>query len=133
MLSDLRSAIKARLESAYPFRVVEAGFSQRALQSPPAAVFFLVSDKGLFDEPTMTRVLTYEVALLVSYTDPVKAQDHVEEMIDMVRQSFTGWMPTEKGCQPASVPEFRFQGVEGTLLIYTARMTIEVYPATLYT
>jgi hypothetical protein len=129
MLSDLRAAIKERLESAYPFRVVEAGFSQRALQSPPAAVFFLVTDKGQFDEPTMTRVLTYEVALLVSYTDPVKAQD----ILDAVRKSFTGWLPADAGCEEASVPEFRFQGVEGTLLIYTGRMTIEVYPDTLYT
>lgn len=133
MLADLRTAIKARLAEAYPFRVVEAGFSQRALQSPPAAVFFLATDKGQFDEPTVTRLLTYEIALLVSYTDPVKAQEQAEEMIDRVRQSFTGWMPAEFGCQPASVPEFRFQGIEGTLLIYTGRMTIEVYPDTLFT
>lgn len=130
MLAELRTAIKARLESAYPFRVVEAGFSKRVLQSPPAAVFFLVSDKGQFDEPAITRVLTYEMALLVSYTDPVKAQEQVEEMLDMVRQSFTGWLPSEVGCQPASVPELRFEGIDGTLLIYTGRMTIEVYPDT---
>jgi hypothetical protein len=130
MLANLRAAIKARLAEAYPFRVVEAGFSQRALQSPPAAVFFLVSDTGRFDEPAVTRMLTYEIALLVSYTDPVKAQEQVEEMLDMVRPSFTGWLPADAGCQPASMPEFRFQGVEGTLLIYTGRMTIEVYPDT---
>lgn len=132
MLAELRTAIKARLETAYPFRVVEAGFSQRVLQSPPAAVFFLVADTGLADEPAITRVLTYEIALLVSYTDPVKAQEQVEEMLDRVRPSLTGWLPEEAGCQPASVPEFRFQGVEGTLLIYTGRMTIEVYPDTLF-
>jgi hypothetical protein len=130
MLAGLRAAIKARLEDAYPFRAVESGFSQRALQSPPAAVFFLVSDTKQADEPAVTRVLTYEIALLVSYTDPVKAQEQIEEMLDMVRPSFTGWLPAETGCQPMSVPEFRFQGVEGTLLIYTGRVTIEVYPDT---
>jgi hypothetical protein len=132
MLADLRAAIKARLEAAYAFRAVESGFSQRVLQSPPSAAFFLVSDQGQADEPAVARVLTYEVALLVSYTDPVKAQEHVEEMLDMVRQSFTGWLPAEAGCQPMSVPEFRFQGVEGTLLIYTGRMSIEVYPGALF-
>lgn len=132
-LSELRAALKARLESAYPFRVVEAGFSQRVLQSPPAAVFFLVDDDKVADEPVMDRMWVYEIALLVSYTDPVKAQEQIEDIIDAVRKHLTGWLPSEGGCQPASVPKFRFQGVEGTLLIYTGRITIEVYPDTLFT
>lgn len=132
MLSRLRDAIKSRLETSYPFNVVEAGVSQRALQSPPAAVFFMSDDAKLADDPVVARLLTYEIALLVSYIDPVKAQEQVEEMLDRVRPSLTGWLPDEAGCQPASVPEFRFQGVEGTLLIYTGRMTIEVYPDTLF-
>jgi len=132
MLEDLRDAIKARLEAAYPFHIVEAGFSQRALQSPPAAVFFLTADRGKNDEPTVDRVLSYEIALLVSYADPVKAQAQMEDIIDAVRAALTGWLAAATGCEEASVPEFRFHGVEGTLLIYTASVTIEVYPATLY-
>lgn len=130
MLAELRTAIKTRLETTYPFRVVEAGFSQRVLQSPPAAVFFLVDDDKITDEPEVDRSLVYEIALLVSYTDPVKAQEQIEDIIDAVRKSLTGWLPSDTGCEPASVPKFRFQGVEGTLLIYTGRMTIEVYPDT---
>ncbi len=133
MLSDLRAAIKARLEGAYPFHIVEAGFSQRALQVPPSAVFFLTEDKNLTDLPTATRGLTYEVALLVNYADPVKAQEQMEEIIDAVRASLTQWLPQDNGCEPAIVTDISFHGVEGTLLIYTARMTIEVYPDTLYT
>jgi hypothetical protein len=128
MLADLRTAIKARLAATYPFRVVEAGFSQRALQSPPAAIFFLLEDDRVADDPAMDRSLTYEIALLVSYTDPVKAQEQIEEIIDAVRDGITGWKPLATGVEPASVPKFRYQGVEGTLLIYTGRMTIEVYP-----
>ena len=132
MLADLRKAIKAKLESAYAFRVVEAGLSNRVMQSPPSAAFFLVTDKGKNDEPAVDRILTYEIALLVSYTDPVKAQEQMEEIIDALRTSLTGWLPAEGGCEEASIPEFRYQGVDGTLLIYTGRMTIEVYPAILF-
>ena len=133
MLSDLRGAIKDRLESAYPFRIVEAGFSQRALQTPPSAVFFLAADKKQVDLPTQARMLAYDIAFLVNYTDPVKAQEEMEDIIDAVRDSLTEWLPADSGCEEASVPEFQFHGVEGTLLIYTGRMTIEVYPATLFT
>lgn len=132
MLAELRAAIKAKLESTHAFRAVEAGFSRRVLQSPPSAAFFLVIDQKVADDPTVARVLTYEIALLVGYADPEKAQEQIEDIVDAVRGALTGWLPAEHGCGPATVPEFKFHGVEGTLLIYTGRMTIEVYPETLF-
>ena len=83
MLAQLRADIKAKLEGAYPFRIVEPGFSQRALQSPPAAVFVLTKDGKVCDEPEVVRKLIYEIALLVNYTDPVKAQIEMESIIDV--------------------------------------------------
>ena len=103
MLAELRTAIKARLESAYPFRVVEAGSSQRVLQSPPAAVFFLADEDKISDEPEVDRSLVYEIALLVSYTDPVKAQEQIEDIIDAVR---TVDQKGPRRLSPFTIPSF---------------------------
>lgn len=131
MLKVIGDAIQAQLEGLGKFKAVEQGFSQRALQSPPSAVYFLVSDEGIVDEPAVTRKLTYEIALLINYTDPVKAQEQMEATIDDVRSLFTLWEPVESGCQPSSVTNIRYEGVEGTLLIYSARVALEVYPQTI--
>jgi len=128
MLTIIGDAIKARLEGLGLFKVVEKGFSKRALQSPPSAVFFLVDDAEGTDTPDVTRKLTYEIALLVSYIDPVKALTQMEAIIDAVRPSFIGWEPLPLGCLQASVPRIRYEGVEDTLLIYTARLTVPVFP-----
>jgi hypothetical protein len=132
MLATLRPAIKARLEYAYAFKAVEPSFTQRALQSPPSAVFFLLSDEEVVNSPAVTRRLTYEVALLVSYIDPARGQEEMDAIIDAVRPAFIEWEPAAKGCQPASIPRIRYEGVEDTLLIYSARVTMEVYPNTLF-
>lgn len=130
MLTIIGEAIKARLEGLGLFKVVEKGFSKRALQSPPSAVFFLYSDEVATDTPSATRRLTWEVALLVSYLDPVKGQAAMDGLIDAFRPAFTNWRPVPVGCLPASVPRIRYEGVEDTLLIYTARITMDVFPAT---
>ena len=131
MLTTIGNAIKARLEGLGTFKVVERGFSKRALQSPPSAVFFLADDEEVVDDPEVTRRLIYEVALLVSYLDPAKGQEQMEAIIDAVRPQFVQWEPVEKGCEPAKVPRIRYEGVEDTLLIYSARITMEVYPQTI--
>lgn len=131
MLTTIGNAIKARLEGLGVFKVVERGFSKRALQSPPSAVFFLADDEEVVDDPAVTRRLVYEVALLVSYLDPAKGQEQMEAIIDAVRPQFVQWDPVGKGCEPAKVPRIRYEGVEDTLLIYSARITMEVYPQTI--
>lgn len=130
MLAMIGEAIKVRLEGLGLFKVVEKGFSKRALQSPPSAVFFLYSDEMATDTPSPTRRLTWEVALLVSYIDPVKGQTAMDGLIDAVRPAFTKWLAAPVGCLPASVPRIRYEGIEDTLLIYSARITMDVFPAT---
>jgi len=129
MLATIGGAIKARLEGLAVFNVVEKGFSKRALSSPPSAVYFLVNDEMATDTPSPTRRLTWEVALLVSYLDPVKGQATMDGLIDAVRPAFTKWIAVPVGCLPASVPRIRFEGTEDTLLIYSARITMDVFPA----
>lgn len=131
MLTTLGDAIKARLEGLGVFKVVEKGFSKRALQSPPSAVFFLDSDAIATDTPSPTRRLTWEVALLASYIDPVKGQAAMDEMLDAVRPAFTRWVAVPVGCLPSSIPRISFEGAEDTLLIYSVQITMDVFPATL--
>jgi hypothetical protein len=133
MLAAIGNAIKARLEGLGTFKVVERGFSKRALQSPPSAVFYLYSDESVTDDPESARKLTYEIALLVSYLDPEKGQVAMDELIDAVRPAFTRWEPVEKGSEEASIPRIRWEGVEDSLLIYSARVTLDVYPLTIDT
>lgn len=130
MLKIIGDAIKARLESLGLFKVVEKGFSKRSLQSPPSAVVFLVDDDAVTDSPSSIRRLTWEVAMMVSYIDPVKSQAAMEDIIDAVRPAFTQWEAVAIGCLPASVSRIRYEGVEETLLIYTARITTGVFPNT---
>lgn len=128
MLAILSAATKARLEGLASFKVVEQGFSKRALQSPPSAVFFLVEDELITDSPSKTRRLTWEIAILASYLDPVRGQATMDGLIDQIRPAFSGWRPVEVGSLPTTVPRIRYEGIEDTLLIYTARVTMEVFP-----
>jgi len=128
MLTIIGEAIRARLEGLSLFKVVEKGFSKRVLQAPPSAVFFLVLDEMETDSPAALRKLTWEVAILSSYLDPVKGQADMEKMIDAVRDAFTDWEATPVGSLRASVPRIRYEGVEDTLLIYTARIALGVFP-----
>lgn len=128
MLTILSDAIKARLEGLGLLKVVEKGFSKRALQSPPSAVFFLLDDERMTDSPYSMRLLTWEIALLVSYLDPVKGQAFMDDLIDAVRAAFSDWLPVPAGCLPSAVPRIRYEGVEDTLLIYTARVTMQAVP-----
>jgi len=131
MLATIGDAIKARLEGLNLFKAVENGFSKRALQSPPSAVFFLSSDTIATDTPSPTRRLIWEVVFLVSYIDPVKGQGTMNEILDAVRPAFTRWQAVPVGCLPSSVPRIRFEGTEETLLIYSAQITMDVFPETI--
>jgi hypothetical protein len=131
MLTTLGTSIKTRLQGLDLFKVVEEGFSKNALQSPPSAVFFLFDDVGVTDKPSPTRRLTYEIALMVSYVDPVKGQAAMNGIIDAVRPAFTKWLPVSPGCLPVSCPKIRYEGIENTLLIYSARITMDVFPETI--
>lgn len=128
MLKVIGDAIQARLEGLGMFKAVERGFSKRALQSPPSAVFFLYDDEQVTDSPYAMRKLTYEIALLASYIDPVKGQAMMDALVDSVRPAFIEWLPVTPGCLPASVTRIRYEGVEDTLLIYTIRVTMQVVP-----
>lgn len=128
MLTTIGDAIKDRLEGLAVFKVVEKGFSKRALSSPPSAVYFLADDERVTDSPYPTRLLTWEIALLASYLDPAKGQAVMDELIDAVRPAFSNWLAVNPGCLPAMVPKIRFEGVEDTLLIYTARVSMQVVP-----
>jgi len=131
MLSAIATAIKERLEGLAAFKVVERGFSRRALQAPPAAVFFLAADELRTDMPSATRRLEWDVVLLVSYLDPEKGQAAMETLIDQVRPAFTNWRPVAVGSLPASVPRIRFEATEDTLLIYSVRVVMDVFPNTI--
>ena len=131
MLATIAAAIKTRLDGLGAFKVVERGFSKRALQSPPSAVFFLAEDTMRSDKPSPTRTLTWDIALLVSYLDPVKGQETMETLIDLVRPAFTDWRPVAAGCLPSSVPHVRFEANEDTLLVYSVRVTMDVFPNTI--
>jgi hypothetical protein len=131
MLGTIAAAITARLEGLTVFKVVERGFSKRALQSPPSAVFYLAEDQIRTDKPSPTRTLAWDIALLVSYLDPVRGQETMETLIDLVRPAFTNWRPVAAGCLPASVPHIRFEANEDTLLVYSVRVTMDVFPNTI--
>ncbi|ADW18572.1 hypothetical protein Despr_2433 [Desulfobulbus propionicus DSM 2032] len=128
MLATIGNAIQARLEGLDAFKAVERGFSKRALQSPPSAVFFLYDDEQVTDSPYAMRRLTWEIALLVSYLDPVKGQALMDDLVDQVRPALTDWRPAAQGCLPSTVTRIRYEGVEEALLIYTVRVTMQVVP-----
>ena len=130
MLSTLGAAIKARLESLALFKVVEKSITKRALQSPPAAVFYLASDDMSVDKPSATRSLTWQILVLVSGLDSDKGQDTAYGCLDAIRTAFTGWLVVSGGgCLPTSVPQIRFEAFEDTLLIYSVRVTMQIIPA----
>jgi len=128
MLTTLGGAIKARLEGLEVFKAVDQGFSQRAISTPPSAVFFLSSDEEKVNTPYITRTLTWEIALLVSYLDPVKGLAQMNGLVDAVRPAFIHWLPVPAGCLPTAVPTVRYERVEDTLLIYTVRVTMQAVP-----
>ena len=129
MLNTLADAIKAHLELAYPFKTVDMGFTKRVLQSPPSAAFFLIDDEGVDDTRPYLRRLTWEIALLASYVDPVKGVREMHDIIDAVRPSFSEGGPVAAGCLPTAAPRFHCEGVEDTLLIYTGRVVMQAVPA----
>lgn len=128
MLAKIAAEMKAHLESLGVFNVVEQGFSEQALAVPPSAVFFLDGDKGTATSPYVARTLGWNIILLVSFLDPVSAHEQMNNLIDTVRDAFIGWRPSESGNKPSEVEYIDYETVENTLLVYKARVTIEVFP-----
>jgi len=129
MLETVADSLKATLEGTGLFNVVEQGFSRRALSSPPSAVFFMAEDGRVTDSPYITRKLSWDIALMVSYIDPVKAHEKMNTIIDELRETLSEWRPTERGSLPSTVERIDFEVVEDTLLIYSARVAMQVVPA----
>ncbi len=128
MLETVATALKARLEGLDLFNVVEQGFSRRVLSAPPSAVCFLVEDGRVKESPYVQRELVWNVALMVSFLEPEKAQTTMNGLIDAVRGALVEWIPVPAGAKPCVVGPIRFEAVEDTLLIYTVRVTMEVIP-----
>jgi len=128
MLNAIATAIEDRLKELSIFKAVEQNFSKRALSMPPAAVFYLLSDKAAADKPAVARDLTWGITLLVSTLGADQGQLKVLECIDAVRNGFSEWKPFAAGVLPVSPPEIIFDGFEETLLIYSATLSMRVFP-----
>jgi hypothetical protein len=130
MINKIAEEIVNQLKSLDLFRMVELNITAKALQAPPSVAVFLVYDKKVKNEPTVTRELAWDLALLVPALGVGKGQDLAGTCIDAVRDAFVNWRPfTTGGLLPADVPGIRLEGIEKTVLVYTVRVTMQVMPA----
>ncbi|MDR3631716.1 MAG: hypothetical protein P4L42_15450 [Desulfocapsaceae bacterium] len=129
MIDKIAREIKARLKGLGLFKAVERTVTGKVLSSPPSAAMFLAYDRAVVSSPMVTRELGWDLVLLIPVLGADKGQGAAGACIDAVRAAFTGWRPWEGGTLPAEVPEIRMEGIEQTMLVYTARLTMKVIPA----
>lgn len=129
MIDKIAQAIEARLKSIGVFKAVERTVNTKILQTPPAVAVFLARDMAEGEQPTVVRVLDWDLLLLIPALGIGRGQRSAGDIIDMVRGAFLGWLPFEDGgTMPAEVPEVRLEGVEQAILVYTVRLTIRAMP-----
>ncbi len=130
MIAD---AIEAELKSLGLFKAVEKTVTAKTLKSPPSVAVYLASNRKAASKPTITRDLGWDLVLVVSALGADKGQAAAGDIVDAVSVAFTDWRPwTTGGVLPSEV-DIVLEGTEGTLLIYTARLTMKVMPAMLKT
>jgi hypothetical protein len=132
MLSTIAAAIEARLISLGCFKTVEQSITKRALSAPPSAVFYLAGDKANADKPSVARDLDWDVVILTSSLGADQGQAKALECLDAVRDGFSNWQATATGVMPATVPAVQFEGIEDTVLVYVARISMRAFPQTFH-
>jgi hypothetical protein len=128
MLNTIATAIEDRLKALSLFKSVGMSFTGKTMGLLPAAVFYLTADKKGTDRPSVSRDLVWEVDILVSQVAADQGQTKAMICIDAVREAFSDWQAFPSGCLATSVPEISIVGVEDTLLIYSAKIEMRVFP-----
>jgi|GEM_PF-2935247 hypothetical protein len=127
--SMIAAAIEAELNSLGLFKAVEKTVTAKTLKSPPTVAVYLASNRKEASKPTVTRNLGWDLVLVVSALGTDKGQAAAGDIVDAVSVAFTDWRPwTTGGVLPSEV-DIVLEGTEGTLLIYTARVTMKVMPS----
>ncbi|MBU1564226.1 MAG: hypothetical protein KJ630_01190 [Proteobacteria bacterium] len=129
MIDAIANAIEGALKGLKIFKAVERTVNTKILQSPPSVAFFLAYDRQVANKPTATRDLGWDLLLMIPALGVGKGGKSAGDCIDTVRSAFIGWRPwTSGGVLPAEVPEIKLEGIEQTVLVYTARLTMRVMP-----
>jgi len=129
----IAEAIEAELKSLGLFKAVEKTVSAKVLQTPPSVAVYLASNRKAASKPTVTRELGWDLVLVMSALGADKGQAAAGDITDAVSVAFTDWRPwTTGGVLPSEV-DIVLEGIEGTMLIYTARLTMKVMPEMLKT
>jgi hypothetical protein len=128
MLNTIATAIEDRLRGLSLFKSVGQSITRQTLGMLPAAVFYLTADKKGTDRPSVSRELTWEINILISQSAVDQGQAKAMTCIDAVREAFSDWQAFPSGCLATSVPEISIVGVEDTLLIYSAKIEMRVFP-----
>lgn len=132
MIDEIAEKIETRLKGLGIFKAVERTITANILQSPPAAAVFLAYDREIANKPSEQRELGWDIMLMIPALGAAKGTVLAGRCIDAVREAFVGWFVSGTGgVMPAKVPEVRLEGVERTVIVYSVRVTIEVFPATL--
>lgn len=129
MIEKISESIKTTLSGLGVFKKVEMTIGASVLSAPPSAAFFLALDRHVTDSPMVTRELSWDLVLMVPAAGPSKGQAGAGSIIDRVRGTFSCWLPfTTGGVLPSKVVDIRLEGIEATLLVYIARVTMQVMP-----
>lgn len=129
MIDRIAGEIESRLKWLGIFKAVERTVNAKILQAPPSVAVLLAVDRERDNDPTVTRVLGWDLLLMIPALGAGKGQKSAGDLLDAVRDAFVNWLPWETGgVMPAEVPEIRLEGIEQTMLVYTVRLTMEVMP-----
>ncbi len=128
MIETIEKKIEELLTSLDIFKVVERSISKKSLQSPPSAGILLAFDKENASK-AISRDLGWDIMLMIPALGIAKGRTAGNNYIDAVRNAFVDWRPlTTGGVMPAKVPMIRLEGIQGTMLVYSARVTMEAIP-----
>lgn len=128
MIDQIAQEIENTLKALGIFKAVERTVNTKILQSPPSVAVLYAGERQKENDPVV-RLLTWELLLMIPALGVGKGQKPAGDCIDLVRDTFINWLPFDTGgVLPAEVPDIKLEGIEQTLLVYTARMTMEVIP-----
>jgi len=129
MINEISAEIIQKAEGLDLFKSVESAIVAKSLKTPPSVAVILAYDKEVTDGQKDTRELGWDLVMMIPALGIGKGGKRTGDCIDGIRDGFNEWLPWDTGgVMPAKVPMIKLEGIEKTIQVYTARVTMKVMP-----
>lgn len=129
MINEITDEIIKNAEGLDIFKSVESSIIAKSLKTPPSVAVILAYDKEVTDGQKDTRELGWDLVMMIPALAVGRGKNLTGDCIDGIRDGFNEWLVWDTGgVMPAKVPMIKLEGIEKTIQVYTARVTMKVMP-----